>query len=88
VIKTPDDYYKMWFCYVHSKIGKYRIGFAKSEDGYVWERKDSEAMIDTDEREAKDMICYPYVFFFKNKMYMLYNGDNFGQLGFGVAVWE
>ncbi len=80
--------YRMWYSYVHSKIGKYRIGFAKSQDGYSWERRDEEALIDVDGNEARDMICYPCVFSFKKAMYMLYNGDNFGQQGFGVAVWR
>jgi len=29
-----------------------------------------------------------FVFNFKNEMYMLYNGNNFGASGFGIAVWE
>lgn len=88
VIKTQDNEYKMWYSYVHSEIGKYRIGFAQSKDGYLWERKDDEAKIDIDNQQAREMICYPFVFFFKGRMYMLYNGDNFGRMGFGVAVWE
>ncbi len=88
VIKDQDDSYKMWYCYIHSKIGKYRIGFAKSNDGYSWERKDDETNIVLDDKHATDMICYPCVFFFKSKMYMLYNGDNFGQMGFGLSIWE
>jgi hypothetical protein len=31
------------------------------------------------------MICYPCVFNLGRDMYMLYNGDNFGRHGFGVA---
>lgn len=88
VVKDHDGSYKMWFSYVHSEIAKYRIGFAKSVDGYHWERTDEEDKIPKDNYHAKDMICYPFVFIFKNKMYMLYNGNNFGKSGFGVAVWE
>lgn len=88
VIKDQNGSYKMWYSYVHSEIGKYRIGFALSKDGYLWERKDGEAMIGIDDQQAKEMICYPFVFLFKGKMYMLYNGDNFGQSGFGIAVWN
>ena len=77
----------MWFSFVHASIGKYRIGYAESIDGYSWERTDAEDKIHTDNQHAKDMICYPNVFLYKNRMYMLYNGDNFGYMGFGLAVF-
>jgi len=88
VLKDRDGIYKMWFCYVHSSIGKYRIGFARSHDGYRWKRRDGESGIDVDDQHAKEMICYPCVFVHGGRKYMLYNGDNFGQEGFGIAVWE
>jgi len=34
------------------------------------------------------MIEYPHVFDHKAKRYMLYNGNNYGKTGFGLAVLE
>ena len=33
-----------------------------------------------------EMICYPYVFDHKGKRYMLYNGNDYGKKGFGLAI--
>lgn len=87
VIRTQDDLYKMWYSYVHSKIGRYRIGYAESQDALHWTRKDHLAGITLDDTHAREMICYPNVFEWKDGLYMLYNGDNFGKEGFGIAVW-
>jgi uncharacterized protein with PIN domain len=34
------------------------------------------------------MICYPFVFDHKGSRYMLYNGNDFGKTGFGIAILE
>ena len=34
------------------------------------------------------MICYPNVIKVKDKLYMFYNGNGFGQSGFGYAELE
>lgn len=88
VIKTGHQDYKMWFSYVPAAIGKYRIGFATSQDGKNWIRDDSRAGIGLDNDQAREMICYPHVFKLGDRHYMVYNGDNFGKEGFGVAVWN
>ncbi|NJL55585.1 hypothetical protein HC928_10595 [bacterium] len=88
VVKLGSEDYRMWFSYVHSRVGKYRIGFAQSKDGYDWLRQDDLAGIGLDNEQAKEMICYPSIFQLNQKIYMLYNGDEFGKDGFGVAVWR
>ena len=35
-----------------------------------------------------ESIEYPFVFNYKKKKMMLYNGNNFGKTGFGYAVYE
>lgn len=87
VIGNKQDGYKMWFSYVHADIGKYRIGYAHSDDALSWQREDKYAGISIDNEHAKEMICYPHLFCWGDDLYMLYNGDNFGQHGFGVARW-
>jgi len=87
VTKLSDNSYKMWFSFVNATIGRYRIGYAESTDGKFWNRNDAKSGIDVDDAQARDMICYPCVFDFCNKRYMVYNGDSFGKNGFGIAVW-
>lgn len=87
VLKINNGFYKMWFSYVDSKINKYRIGYAESVDSYNWIRNDSLAGITVDTTHAQDMLCYPNVFKWEDDLYMLYNGDSYGKLGFCLAIW-
>jgi len=78
--------YRMWYCYA---IEKYKIGYAESEDGIVWQRKDDEVGIDVSSSGwDSEMIEYPFVFEHKGRKYMLYNGNNYGEMGIGYAVCE
>lgn len=67
----------------------YRLGYAESLDGIRWVRKDHDVGI---ERSASgwdsEMMEYCYVYEHKNKKYLLYNGNGFGQSGFGYAVLD
>lgn len=85
VVKNGDDSYEMWFSYVNQQVGRYRIGYASSSDGWSWKRNDRLAGIDVDLEACKEMICYPCVFDFHGSRYMLFNGDAFGRDGFGMA---
>jgi len=78
--------YRMWFA---SRGSSYRIGYAESADGFHWTRKDHEAGIDVSRSGwDSEMIAYPYVFKHENDYYMLYNGNDYGRTGIGVAVLE
>jgi len=83
VIKE-DGVYKMWY----SRRGEsYRIGYAESLDGISWQRKDAEAGIDVSTSGwDSEMIEYPFVFDHDGKRYMLYNGNDFGKTGVGLAM--
>jgi hypothetical protein len=89
VIRLDGTYY-MWFAHRASKdIATYRIGFAWSEDGRHWKRNDAISGIDVSpDGWDSEMICYPYVFAHRGIMYMLYNGNGYGQTGFGLATME
>jgi len=85
VIKE-DGIYKMWYSY---RGEKYRIGYAESEDGIKWIRKDDKAGIDISESGwDSEMIEYAHVFNHKGTKYMLYNGNEYGKTGFGYAVLD
>jgi len=67
----------------------YRIGYATSSDGDNWIRRDHESGIDVSESGwDADMVCYPFVFDLAGERYMLYNGNRYGQTGFGIAILE
>jgi len=82
--------YKMWFSSRGAKeIATYRIRYAESEDGIHWVRKDDSVGIDVSTKGwDSEMICYPFVFDHKGERYMLYNGNDYGKTGFGLAVLE
>jgi predicted GH43/DUF377 family glycosyl hydrolase len=82
--------YRMWFSYRGSELGPtYRIGYAESEDGVSFQRKDGQVGIDISESGwDSEMIEYPFVFRHQDNLYMLYNGNGYGRTGFGLAVWR
>lgn len=76
----------MWYSY---RGHRYRIGYATSDDGLHWCRRDSEAGIDISAYGwDSEMIEYPFVFDHKGERYMLYNGNDYGRTGFGLAILE
>lgn len=90
-----DDRHHMFFCYRQSfdfrtnAARGYRIGHAWSEDLAHWTRDDESLSLDVTPGEwDSDMLCYPHVFECDGQVYMLYNGNEFGRYGFGLAVLE
>ncbi|WP_177219766.1 hypothetical protein [Nitrosospira multiformis] len=88
------DKYHMWYCHrdsldYHDGKGSYRIGYAYSSDGIVWQREDKLAGIEPSVIgwDSK-MLCYPYVIEVDGALMMFYNGNSFGQTGIGCAIWE
>ncbi|MFL0352408.1 hypothetical protein [Xanthomarina sp. GH4-25] len=92
-VLKEDGIYKMWYAYRKAseyrvnKFSAYRIGYAESVDGISWKRKDQEAGIDISKEGWDSMMqSYPNVVRFKNKKYLFYNGNGFGETGFGYAI--
>lgn len=85
-VRRKGDIYQMWYCY---KGAQYRIGYAESEDGIHWIRQDKEVGIDVSPSGwDSQMITYPYVFEHRGVKYLLYNGNNYGFEGIGLAIAE
>lgn len=90
-----DSRYHMFFCF-REAVGfrevpdrGYHIGHAWSDDLESWTRNDDQlAIIGTPGTWDGDMQCYPHVFATHGRTYLLYNGNEFGRLGFGAAVLE
>lgn len=90
-----DGRYHMFFCYRQSfdfrlNSGRgYRIGHAFSDDLLNWTRDDEHPSLDVTPGDwDSDMLCYPHVFECNDKVYLLYNGNEFGRYGFGLAELE
>lgn len=90
-----DGAYHMYFCYRQAhgfrqgSDNGYRLGYARSQDLIDWERDDDQAGIDVSQDGwDSQMQCYPHTFLLDDKVYMLYNGNEFGRSGFGLAVLE
>lgn len=83
-----DQIYKMWFSY-RNATRSYRIGYAESKDGISWQRNDQLAGIELSPGGwDAEMLAYPNVVLINNKKFMFYNGNGFGQSGFGYAIQE
>jgi hypothetical protein len=89
------DRYHMIFCYRQSidfranKERGYRLGHAWSQDLSQWTRDDAGVGIDVSVSGwDSDMLCYPDLFECEGHTYLLYNGNEFGRHGFGIAILE
>ncbi|HAH32837.1 MAG TPA: hypothetical protein DCL44_11045 [Elusimicrobia bacterium] len=83
----------MLFCYRHATdfrknhVRGYHIGYAYSTDKLNWIRDDSQAgIVGSLGQWDSDMQCYPHLFKCDKKVYLLYNGNEFGHFGFGLAI--
>jgi predicted GH43/DUF377 family glycosyl hydrolase len=81
-----DGIYKMFYSIRYISKG-YRLGYAESQDGKTWFRKDQQVGIDVSysgwDSQMISMACIQKT---KYGTYMFYNGNNYGETGFGVAV--
>ncbi len=88
-----DGTYHMYFCYRQAygfrkdSSRAYRLGYAQSNDLKKWVRNDELAGIDvSSEGWDSQMQCYPHLFECGGNVFLLYNGNEFGRHGFGLAV--
>jgi hypothetical protein len=88
--------YHMFFCYREPSGFRtdprrsYRLGYAVSSNLATWRRVDP-AVAGLERRTGRwdsDMRCYPHIFESDGKIHLLYNGNQFGREGFGVALLE
>lgn len=84
-VMKRDDGYHMWYARRHEI---YKPGYAFSIDGYKWERNDSAFHFSGQSDWDSDAITYMAVFEHLGRLYMLYNGNGYGQTGFGIAILD
>ena len=88
-----DSKFYLWYAirnatdYRENIANSYRIKCAESSDLIHWIRtKELGLDIDPKSNWENTMVEYPHVFEFENQIYMLYNGNGFGETGFGYAI--
>jgi hypothetical protein len=87
-VVKENDIYKMFYSIRKKKLG-YRLGYAESSNGIDWVRKDHLMNLDVSEDGwDSQAISYSAYFKYKDKTYLFYNGNNFGESGFGYAELE
>lgn len=75
-----------WWMWFSSKRGYYSIKTAQSEDCLIWHRSNSDFDLDPNlELDEKCMVEYAAIINTKDKIWMLYNGDDYGKNGISLA---
>ncbi len=75
--------YHLWFSY---RGDRYLIGYARSIDGKQWERGDANLGLDvSNEGWDSESVEYSCVFVENDSLFMLYNGNDYGRTGIGLA---
>lgn len=88
VLKKPEGGYEMWYS-IRSRSLLYHIGYATSDDGRAWTRQDDRAGIaPAAEGWDSKMIAFSAIIDTSHGRFMFYNGNNYGEDGFGVAIWQ
>lgn len=82
--------FHMFFCYRsvfefrEKQSSAYKLAHAYSHDGLSWKRSTASFLNPKSEWDSR-MQCYPNAFVYNDDIHILYNGNNFGFLGFGCT---
>lgn len=89
VIQKPGGGYRMFYSVRRKSLRAYRLGYAESDDGIVWRRMDDKLNLDVSpDGFDSDAIMYAAPIQVRDKLYVFYNGNDFGRDGFAVAELE
>lgn len=87
VYKTNDGYEMFYTRDLVSK--EYLVGYATSDDGIHWNRKDELFELPrSNSGWDSEMACYPVVLNTKYNKYMFYNGNGMGKTGVGYGILD
>lgn len=88
-VVASDSGYEMFYSVRRRSFRAYRIGWAVSDDGLRFTRRDGEAGLDVTPGSFDDQaIMYAAVTSFRERTYCFYNGNDFGVDGIALAVKE
>jgi hypothetical protein len=84
-VLATEDGYRAWYGF--DRGTGYRIGYGESPDGLVWDRRDEAAgILPSGTGWDGGAVTYPCVVRAGDRLFMLYNGDDFGREGIGLAT--
>lgn len=84
IYRCDRDGYHMVYC-ARTFTRGYRIGFAQSLDGIAWRKIASQGLDPGEAVWDRLMTCYAYPYVHRNRTWLFYNGNNFGESGVGYA---
>lgn len=88
VVRTLSGY-RMFYSVRRKSFAAYRLGYADSADGRLWERRDENLGLDAGPDSFDDRaIMYAATIELNGLTYCFYNGNDYGRDGFAVAVRE
>lgn len=88
-VRRTNTGWELFYSVRRKSFGAYRMGYATSPDGETWERNDSSLGLDVSgDGWDSNGISYAAPVVAGGRMWLFYNGNNFGETGFGVAVRE
>lgn len=89
IFRDGSTYKMLYSIRVKSSPEESFLGYAESLDGIDWIRRDEEVGLATTAGSwDASMIRYGVVHRFGDRTVILYNGDNFGEAGFGYATLQ
>lgn len=90
VIPKKNGGYRMFYSIRRKSFKAYRLGYAESVDGVSWKRMDDVLNLDVGEQGSfdSDAIMYAAPIELNGKLFVFYNGNDFGRDGFAVASLE
>ncbi|GIX29067.1 MAG: hypothetical protein KatS3mg123_2948 [Burkholderiales bacterium] len=89
VIPKHGGGYRMFYSVRRKSLRAYRLGYAESADGRTWRRMDDRLNLDvTSGSFDSEAIMYAAPIEIDGRLYVFYNGNDFGRDGFAVAVLE
>ncbi|GAA5170299.1 hypothetical protein GCM10025770_33000 [Viridibacterium curvum] len=88
-VVKEDARYQLHYSARKIALQSYRLGYAESADGIRWQRQDEQLGLDVSaEGWDSEAIMYSAVIRHGANEWLFYNGNNFGETGFGVALRE
>lgn len=86
VFKRNEKY--IMFFGASSFESAYRLTYATSDDGYVWQRQNDLEINYSDSEFDSEMSAYPCIVELEGKTFLIYNGNEYGKHGLGYAQLE
>jgi predicted GH43/DUF377 family glycosyl hydrolase len=81
--------WELFYSVRRKSLHAYRMGYAVSKDGRAWHRRDAELALEPSAEDWESRaLSYGTPLTDHDRTWLFYNGNNFGETGFGVALRE